>query len=118
MNEKLLELFNYFKNLKCVQTIVEEILTLDHYVYNFEEETAIDLIDYCIDKYKREIMTIGSLYKNKVVIDNDPHVYETKDSIEINEDAEFIRDCLIIIGAVRSEIRPSIQAVIAELNDN
>lgn len=118
MNEKLLELFTYFKNLKCVQTIVEEILTLDHYVYNFEEEMAIDLIDYCIEKYKKEIITIGSLYKNKVVIDNDPHAYENKDSIEINQDAEFIRDCLIIIGAVRSEIRPSIQTVIAELNEN
>ena len=55
MNNKLENLFNLFKNLRVVQEIVEEILTLDYYVYNFDEEESIRLIDYCLTKYNREI---------------------------------------------------------------
>ena len=36
MNPKLIELFDLFKNLRNMQVIVEEILTLDYYVYNFD----------------------------------------------------------------------------------
>lgn len=117
MNEKLLQLFNYYKNLRSMQTIVEEIVTLDYYVYHFDHEKSIDLIDYCITKYDYEIRRIGSLYKNKVVVENDPQIYERKDEEEINTDVEYIRDCLIIIGAVRSGIRPSISAVIEEIEE-
>ena len=98
-----------------MQVIVDEILTLDHYVYNYVEDEAIRLIDYCVTKYGFQISRIGSLYQDKVVIEDDPELYEKKDSEEINGDVEFIRDCLIIIGAVESGIRPSIEAVVNEI---
>ena len=116
MREKFIELFNLFKHLRSMQTIVEEINTLDYYVYNFDEEKSIDLIDFCLTKYGEEIKRIGTLYQSKVVIENDPHIYETKDSVEINEDVEYIEECLVIIGAVQSGIRPSIQAIMSEIN--
>lgn len=115
MNVKLCELFELYRYLRVVQPIVQEILTLDYYVYNFNENTAIDLIDACITKYDKEIRFIGSLYKNKEVVNNDPHIYETKSSVEINSDVEFIRDCLIMIGAVLSGIRNSLEEVVAEI---
>jgi hypothetical protein len=118
MNEVLAELFDLYKHLRVMQEIVEEILTLDHYVYHYDESNAISLIDYCITKYDYEIRRIGSLHENKVVVDNDPHIYEKKDSVEINSDVAYIRDCLIIIGAVRSGIRPSIESVVNEMNGN
>ena len=98
-----------------MQVIVDEILTLDYYVYNYVEDEAIRLIDYCVTKYGSQIGRIGSLYQDKVVIENDPELYEKKDSEEINGDVEFIRDCLIIIGAVESGIRPSIEVVVNEI---
>lgn len=116
MNEKLLRLFNTFKHLRSMQTIVNEICALDYYVYNYNEQEAIVLIDFCITKYGEYIKRIGSLYKNMVVVENDHQLYENKDEEEINSDVEYIRDCLIVIGAVQSEIRPSIQAVIDEIN--
>ena len=115
MNERLECLFNLYKNLRSVQNIVNEILTLDYYVYNFDENEAISLIDYCVKKYNREIKLIASLKRDKVVVDNDPTLYEEKDEEEINSDAEYIRDCLIIIGAVQSGIRPSIRDVMEEI---
>ena len=115
MNERLEYLLNLYKNLRSVQNIVNEILTLDYYVYNFDENEAISLIDYCVKKYNREIKLIASLKRDKVVVDNDPTLYEEKDEEEINSDAEYIRDCLIIIGAVQSGIRPSIRDVMEEI---
>ena len=100
-----------------MQVIVEEILTLDHYVYNYSENEAIRLIDYCVTKYGQYISRIGSLYQDKVVIEDDPQLYEKKDTEEINNDVEYIRDCLIIIGAVQSGIRPSIEAVVKEIKE-
>ena len=115
MNERLECLFNLYKNLRSSQNIVNEILTLDYYVYNFDENEAISLIDYCVKKYNREIKLIASLKRDKVVVDNDPTLYEEKDEEEINSDAEYIRDCLIIIGAVQSGIRASIRDVMEEI---
>ena len=115
MNERLEYLFNLYKNLRSSQNIINEILTLDYYVYNFDENEAISLIDYCVKKYNREIKLIASLKRDKVVVDNDPTLYEEKDEEEINSDAEYIRDCLIIIGAVQSGIRASIRDVMEEI---
>ena len=115
MNEKLIEIFERFRYLRVMQVMVDEILTLDHYVYNYVEDEAIRLIDFCVTKYGPYISRIGSLYQDKVVIENDPELYEKKDSVEINGDVEFIRDCLIIIGAVESGIRPNIEAVVKEI---
>lgn len=115
MNEKLMEIFNRFRYLRSMQVIVDEIITLDHYVYNYVEDEAIRLIDYCVNKYGKQISRIGSLYQDKVVIEDDPQLYEKKDSEEINSDVQFIRDCLIIIGAVESGIRPNIEFVVREI---
>ena len=118
MNPKLIELFERFRHLRTMQTIVNEILTLDYYVYNYVEDEAIRMIDFCVTKYREYIKRIGSLYKDMVVVENDHQLYEKKDSQEINSDVAYIRDCLIVIGAVQSEIRPSIQAVIDEINND
>ena len=115
MNERLEYLFNLYKNLRSSQNIVNEIVTLDYYVYNFDENEAISLIDYCVKKYNREIKLIASLKRDKVVVDNDPTLYEEKDEEEINSDAEYIRDSLIIIGAVQAGIRSSIRDVMEEI---
>ena len=115
MNEKLIEIFERFRYLRTMQVIVDEILTLDHYVYNYVEDEAIRLIDFCVTKYGKQISRIGSLYQDKVVIEDDPELYEKKDSEEINGDVEYIRDCLIIIGAVESGIRPNIETVVKEI---
>ena len=115
INERLLEIYKRFKHLRTMQEIVEEIETLDYLVYNYDEEQAIALIDFCITKYGEYIKRIGSLYQNKVVVENDPQLYEEKDDVEINSDTMFIRDCLIIIGAVISGIRPSIEDVVREI---
>ena len=101
MNPKLKELFNLYRNLRAVQDIVQEIQVTDYYVYNYADQEAINLIDYFVTKYNRDIKRIGALYKNKVVIEDDPEIYDKKDSEEINSDIEYIRDCLIIIGAVQ-----------------
>lgn len=112
---KIENLFNLYKNLRCVQVIVGEILTLDYYVYNYDHESAIEVIDYCITKYNREIKLITGMKRDKVVVEDDHHLYENKDEEEINSDVEYIRDCLIIIGAVRSGIRNSLQEVVYEV---
>lgn len=117
MNERLIEIFERFKHLRSMQVIVQEILTLDYYVYNYVEENAIKLIDFCVKKYAEYIKRIGSLYTNRVVVQNDPHLYDDKDEEQINSDVQFIRDCLIIIGAVQSGIRPSIESVVNEIRD-
>ena len=115
MNERLENLFNLYKNLRSSQTIVNEIVTLDYYVYNFDENESISLIDFCVKKYNREIKLIASLKKDKVVVDNSPTLYEEKDDEEINSDVEYIRDCLIIIGAVKSGIRANIRETMEEV---
>ena len=116
MNEKLVELFDLYKNLRSMQKLVEEILQLDYYVYHYDESISIGLIDNAIKTYNKEIKLICSLRKdNQVVVENDKTLYESKDSIEINEDVEYIRDCLIIIGAVKSGMRSSLQQVIDEV---
>ena len=116
MNEKLIELFDLYKNLRSVQKIVNEILTLDYYVYHYDESASIALIDNAIKSYNKEIKLICSLRKdNQVVVENDNTLYDTKDREEINSDVEYIRDSLIIIGAVQSGIRGSLREVIDEV---
>lgn len=116
MNEKLIELFDLYKNLRSMQSFVNEILTIDYYVYHYDEEAAIGLIDRAIKNYNREIKLICSMRKdNQVVVENDNTLYENKDSEEINSDAEYIRDCLIIIGAVKSGIRETLREVVDEV---
>jgi len=118
MNPKLIKLFDLFKNLRNMQVIVEEILTLDYYVYNFDKDSAARVIDFVVDKYEKEINQIGSLYKdeskNMVVVD-EPTLYEEKDEEEVNSDCEYVRDCLIMIGAVRSGVRRDLQQVVDEI---
>ena len=117
-NEKLENLFNIYKNLRMMQGIVEEILTLDYYVYSDDYEDAKSAIDYCIKKYNRDIKLICSLKNDEkmVVVENDETLYEEKTEEEINSDAQFVRDCLIIIGAVKSGIRPDLATVLREIN--
>ena len=112
---KIEKLFNLYRYLRSAQEIVNEILTLDYYVTNFDEDEAIRAIDFCITKYNKEIKQITGMKRDKVVIENDHHLYETKDEEEVNSDVEYIRDCLIIIGAVRSGIRRSLQEVVYEI---
>lgn len=114
MNEVLCNFFNLFKNLRSVNEIVNEILTLDHYVYNYVQDEAIAWIDFCVKKYNREIKLIASLKKDVVVVDNDPHLYEEKEAEEINSDCAYIRDCLIIIATVKVGFRSSIREVMEE----
>ena len=116
MNEKLERLFNLYKNLRSVQEIVNEIVTLDYYVYHYDEEESIRLIDYCIHKYNREIKQISGIKKDRVVVENDYELYDNKDDEEINEDVAYIRDCLMIIGAVKSGIRATIRDVVMEVS--
>lgn len=100
-----------------MQDIVDEILILDKLVSNYVEEDAIVAIDYCITKYGEYIKRIGNITRPKVeVIEDDPELYDTKDDVEINSDVVYIRNCLIIIGAVLSGIRPSFESVIREIN--
>lgn len=115
MNPKLYDLFCLYRYLRSCQEIVEEIVTLDYYVENYNEELAIKLIDFCVTKYNKEIKQIGFIYQSKVVVEDDPDLYEKKDSVEINSDVAYIRDCLMIIGAVKSGIRPSIADVVEEI---
>lgn len=116
MNEKLVELFEFYKNLRSMQKIVNEILALDYYVFHYDEAATIALIDSAIKSYNREIKLICSMrQENKVVIENDETLYERKDEEEINHDAEYIRDCLIIIGAVKSGIRGTLREVVDEV---
>lgn len=115
MNEKLLALFHTFEHLRVVETLVKEIIQMDKYVYNFVEDEAITLIDHYLTKYNKEIKEIAHIYQNKVVIEDDPDIYETKNSEEVNADAAYIRDCLIIIGAVKSGIRQNYEQVIDEI---
>lgn len=114
MNAVLAKYFNLYKNLRSMSEIVNEILVLDHYAYNYIQEEAIECIDFCVKKYNREIKLIASLKRDKVVIDNDPTLYETKDDEEINSDVEYIRDCLIIIGTVRAGFNYSIREIMEE----
>lgn len=115
MNEILEDIYSRYRHLRSMQTIVKEIDTLEYYVYNFAEAESIKLIDFCVKKYGYYIKRIGSIYRDKVVVENDPELYENKDSVEINSDVDFIRDCLIIIGAVQSGMRPSIEVVVNEM---
>lgn len=114
MNNVLCNFFNLYKNLRTVNEIVNEIYTLDHYVYNYVHDEAIECIDFCVKKYNKEIKQISSLKKDIVVVDNDPTLYESKDEQEINSDVEYIRDCLIIIGTVKVGFRQSIRDVMIE----
>ena len=116
-NVKLENLFNIYKNLRTMQGMVEEILTLDYYVYSDDYEEAKVAIDFCIKKYNREIKLICSLKNDEkmVVVENDETLYEEKTEEEINSDAQFVRDCLII-GAVKSGIRSDIATVLREIN--
>ena len=115
MNENLEQIYSIFKHLRTMQEIVGEINTLEYYVYNYDEEKSIYLIDFCLTKYGEYIKRIGSLYQDKVVVQDDPQLYEEKDDQEINSDLDFIRDCLIIIGAVQSGVRPNIETVVNEV---
>ena len=115
MNSKLENLFNLYKNLRSVQGIVEEILTLDYYVYHIDTDESIHLIDYYLTKYNREIKLISGMKRDKVVVEDDYELYDTKDEIEINSDVEYIRDCLIIIGAVKAGIRADLKSVVYEV---
>lgn len=115
MNEYLYELFETLKHLKAMQEIVNEIEILDYYVYNYDEVEAIRCIDFCVTKYGEYIKRIGSLYQDKVVVENNPQLYTEKDEEEINGDVIYIRDCLIIIGAVLSGIEPDIATVIHKI---
>ena len=116
MNEKLIEIFELYKNLRAMQAIVNEILTLDYYVYHYDEKMSITLIDQAVKKYNQELKLVCSLRKDsQVVVENDDHLYEEKDDEEINSDVEYIRDCLIIIGAVKSGMRSSLQEVVNEV---
>ncbi|MBE5739104.1 MAG: hypothetical protein E7354_05200 [Clostridiales bacterium] len=117
MNPKLIELFNVYRMLRSVQDIVQEILVIDYYANNYSDQEAINLIDYFLTKYNKEIKQISGLYKNKTVIEDDPEIYDKKDSDEINDDLCFIRDCLVIIGAVQSGIRPNFETVVAEVEE-
>ena len=116
MNDKLENLFNLYKNLRSCQEIVNEILTLNYYVYNIDIDESINLIDFCIKKYNREIKLISGMRRDKVVIEDDEDLYEKKDEEEINSDVEYIRDCLIMIGAVKSGIRATLRDVYLEVN--
>ena len=111
MNNTIEELFDLYKNLRSVQNIVNEILTMDYYVYNFDHDETVGLIDHFVKKYNKEIKLIASLRNDSVVVvDDDPNLYDEKDEVEINSDAKYIRDALIIIGAVKSGIRKDIQS--------
>lgn len=116
MNNSLISIFNLYKNLRSVQEIVGEILTMDYYVYNNDYEQSVLLIDQFVKKYNREIKLISSLRKDGiVVVDNDKTLYEEKDEVEVNSDAQYIRDCLIIVGAIRAGMRSDIRSVMEEI---
>ena len=111
-------IFNYYNSirfLRSVQGIVAEIVEVDNALTDFNEETAVAVLDYYITKYEVELDRIGQVFSKVAVVKNDKDIYKGKDNNQLKKDLEYVRDCMIVIAIVKSGMFCSLESALVQL---
>lgn len=108
---------NYYsriKHLRVASGFLNDIAIIDDALNFFDEEKANNVISYVAIKYKADLNTIGKMLTGVMVLK--PHEVGPKTAEDLYYDLEYLRDCVIICGAVHCGIEDTIRSAIVKIN--
>ena len=115
--------YRKFCHLRLAQNIVHDVNSINMALYNFHGRTAINLISTLALKYENELNKIAFYLSGRPVIKGEMSILYGEHSLDnIEEDLYYLKDCLIIIGAVRfgvvKDIEEALKLVIPQELEN
>ncbi len=105
---------NTLKHLRVAQPFIEDIAEIDAMIVNFDYYEAENLIDYLLTKYEQDFTLIGK-HLTGVLIMNKKDV-PTKNDADLRNDLIYLKNCIIISGAVHCGIEDTIYSAIKKIN--
>lgn len=110
--------YNRMSHLRLATTLLNDIGALEQIVYNFNRNYAINTLSSIEDKYESELQQISFFYSGRPIIKGEINtLYSHKSNDDLIDDAYYLINCLIIIGAVRFGMEKSIELALQKLDD-
>ncbi len=106
--------FNKIKHLRVAESYLNDISLINYTLNNFTEVNAEQTISYCATKYKNDLNLIGRMLTGVMVFNNNEIGPKTEE--DLFNDLLYIRDCIIIFGAVHCGIENTIHSAVVKIN--
>ena len=106
--------YNTLKHLRVAQPFIEDIAEIDAMIVNFDYYEAEILIDYMLAKHEQDFTLIGK-HLTGVLIKYKKDV-PTKNGADLRNDLIYLKNCIIISGAVHCGLEDTIYSAIRKIN--
>lgn len=108
--------YTRMSHLRLATPLLNDIAKLEEIVYNFNRNYAINVLSDIGLKYEQELQQISFFYSARPIIKGEINaIYSHKTNDDLIDDAYYLIDCLIVIGAVRFGMAKTINDVLAQL---
>ena len=108
---------NYYKtlrHLKIAQPFLVDIELIDQALTFYSAPGATNLIDYLLKKYSKDFTIIGK-HLTGVMIFNQNELPVKTDN-DLKSDLEYLKNCIIISGAVHCGLENTLHSALLKLN--
>lgn len=106
--------YNKLLHLRVAKSIVNDIYKLGACLQNFSMQTSVPILSKIIYKYKRQVNIVGRELTGIVTL-GQPALYQEKTEEDIWFDLVYMMRVLMIIGAVKTGLAPSISFVVQQI---
>lgn len=101
-------------HLRSANSYVQDILIINDVLNNFSYGQANATISYIALKYRKDLNTIGRMLTGVMVLDQKD--VGLKDEEDLYEDLLYLRDCVVVFGAVHTGIENTIHSAVVKIN--
>lgn len=113
-NNIILDYFNKIKHLRVAQSYLNDIAIINYTLLNFSYASAHETINYIANRYKNDLNTIGRMLTGVMVFNENEIAPKTEE--DLYDDLLYVRDCVIISGAVHCGVENTIHSAIVKIN--
>lgn len=101
-------------HLRSATSYVKDLLLIDETLNDFSYDQANAVISHLAIKHRKDLNTIGRMLTGVMVFDQKDVDPKTED--DLYEDLLYLRDCIIVFGAVHSGVENTIRSAVVKIN--
>ena len=101
-------------HLRSAMPYVQDIEIIESALNEYDDEEAKQVVSYIALKYRKDIDTIGKMLTGVMVMSQAKAGKKSED--DTVDDLLYLRDCVIVIGAVHTGVENTIHSAIVKIN--
>lgn len=110
--------YNRISHLRFAKPILDDIEALKNVQLKFYRPAAINTISRISLKYEKDLQKIGFYLSGRPIIKGETRaLYANKTDDDVMDDLTYLINCLIVIGAVKFNLEPSLEAALKKVQE-